>query len=69
MHIIMERTEVIPCRIIVEHVACTVRRAQSGDRRRLSGEGLRLNGDLLALMGHTLERLGNGHMLLRLGRR
>jgi hypothetical protein len=69
MHIIMERTEVIPCRIIVEHVACTVQRARSGDRRRLTGEGLRLGGDLLALIGHTLERLGNGHMLLRLGRR
>jgi hypothetical protein len=58
MHIIMERTEVIPCRIIVEHVACTIRRAQSGDSRRLSGEGLRLSGDLLALMGHTLLWLG-----------
>jgi hypothetical protein len=39
MHGIVERTEVIPCRIIAEHIACTVQRGHKVDGWRLSGEG------------------------------
>jgi hypothetical protein len=59
--LIEERTDVIPCRIITENVACTVQMGRIGD-------GLRLRGNMPDLLGNTLGRLGDGRRLLRLGR-